>query len=145
MKKRRLIFGIIGVLFLIFIIVTALNVLVIKSKQPSPQPTDVVINEAKAVEHLSKAITYKTISYQDRNKFDFAEFDKFISFLEESYPSVHNQLELEKINEYALFYQYKGSESSKNPIGLTSHYDVVPVLEGSRSELGTAPFLAVLL
>lgn len=132
MKKRRLIFGVIGGLFLIFIFVTAFNVMIIKSKQPSPQPTEVVINEPKAVEHLSKAITYKTISYQERDKFAFAEFDKFISFLEETYPSVHDQLELEKINDYALVYKWKGSVSSKNPIGLTSHYDVVPVLEGTE-------------
>ncbi|MEH7491820.1 M20 family peptidase [Neobacillus niacini] len=140
MKKRRLIFGIIVGLFLIFIIVTVFNSIMVNSKQPSPQPTDVVINEAKAVEHLSKAIMYKTISYQDRNKFDFTEFDKFISFLEESYPSVHDQLELEKINEYALIFKWKGSESSKNPIGLASHYDVVPVLEGTEENWKQPPF-----
>jgi carboxypeptidase PM20D1 len=140
MKKRRLIFGIIGGLFLIFIIVTAFISLMVKSKQPSPQPTEVVINEAKAVEHLSKAITYKTISYQERSKFDFTEFDNFISFLEESYPSVHTQLELEKINEYGLIYKWKGSDSSKNPIGLTSHYDVVPVLEGTEKNWEQPPF-----
>ncbi|MFS0779655.1 M20 family peptidase [Neobacillus sp. 3P2-tot-E-2] len=140
MKKRKLIFGIIGGLFLIFIFVTTFNLLMVKSKQPSPQPTEVVINEAKAVEHLSTAITYKTISYQERSKFDFTEFDKFISFLEESYPSVHDQLELEKINKYALIYKWKGAESGKNPIGLTSHYDVVPVLEGTEENWEQPPF-----
>lgn len=132
MKKRRLIFGIIGGLFLIFIIVTVFNSMIVKTKQPSPKPSEIVINETKAVEHLSKAITYKTVSFQDRSKFDFTEFEKFISFLEESFPKVHNQLELEKINKYALIYKWKGSDSSRNPIGLTSHYDVVPVLEGTE-------------
>jgi carboxypeptidase PM20D1 len=140
MKKRRLIFGMIGGLLIIFIIVTASNAMLVNSRQPSPQPTEVVINEVKAVEHLSKAITYKTISYQERSKFDFTEFDNFISFLEESYPSVHTQLELEKINRYALIYKWKGSDSSKNPIGLTSHYDVVPVLEGTEKNWEQPPF-----
>ncbi|MFB3164344.1 M20 family peptidase [Neobacillus sp. 179-J 1A1 HS] len=140
MKKRRLIFGIIGGLFLIFIIVTAFISLMVKSKQPSPRPTEVVINEVKAVEHLSKAITYKTISNQERSKFDFTEFDNFISFLEESYPSVHTQLELEKINKYGLIYKWKGSDSSKNPIGLASHYDVVPVLAGTEENWEQPPF-----
>ncbi|MDQ0973900.1 carboxypeptidase PM20D1 [Neobacillus niacini] len=140
MKKRRLIFGMIGGLLIIFIIVTASNAMLVTSRQPSPQPTEVVINEVKAVEHLSKAITYKTISYQERSKFDFTEFDKFISFLEESYPSVHTQLELEKINEYGLIYKWKGSDSSKNPIGLTSHYDVVPVLAGTEENWEQPPF-----
>ncbi|NYE09088.1 carboxypeptidase PM20D1 [Bacillus niacini] len=140
MKKRRLIFGMISGLLIIFIIVTASNAMLVTSRQPSPQPTVVMINEVKAVEHLSKAITYKTISYQKRSKFDFTEFDKFISFLEESYPSIHTQLELEKINEYGLIYKWQGSDSSKNPIGLTSHYDVVPVLEGTEDNWEQPPF-----
>jgi carboxypeptidase PM20D1 len=67
MKKRRLIFGMIGGLLIIFMIVTASNAMLVNSRQPSLQPTEVVINEVKAVEHLSKAITYKTISYQERS------------------------------------------------------------------------------
>jgi carboxypeptidase PM20D1 len=139
MNKRRL-FRIIGVLVFTFIIVTAFNVFMVKSKQPSPKPTDIVIDEGKAVEHLSQAITFKTISYQDRSKFDFTEFTKFIAFLAESYPGVHDKLELEKINEYALIFKWKGTDSSKNPIGLTSHYDVVPVLEGTEENWEHSPF-----
>ena len=140
MKKRRLIFSIFGGLVLVFIIVTVFNSLVIKSKQPTPNPTNLVIDEGKAIDHLSQAITFKTVSYQDRSKFDFTEFDKFISFLEETYPGVHDKLELEKINEYALIFKWKGSDPSKNPIGLTSHYDVVPVLEGTEGNWEQPPF-----
>ncbi|MCM3693551.1 M20 family peptidase [Neobacillus niacini] len=140
MKKRRLFFRIFSGLVLIFIIVTVFNSLMVKSKQPSPKPTDIVIDEGKAVQHLSQAITFKTVSYQERSKFDFTEFTKFISFLEESYPAVHDELELEKIHEYALIYKWKGSDSSKNPIGLTSHYDVVPVLEGTEENWEHSPF-----
>jgi carboxypeptidase PM20D1 len=140
MNMRRLFFRLIGVLVLIFIIVTVFNLFMVKSKQPSPKPTDIVIDEGKAVEHLSQAITFKTVSYQDRSKFDFTEFAKFIAFLEESYPGVHDKLELEKINNYALIYKWKGTDSSKNPIGLTSHYDVVPVLEGTEGNWEHSPF-----
>jgi carboxypeptidase PM20D1 len=140
MKKRKLTFMIIGILVLAFVIITVLNSLLLKSKQPSPTPTEIVINQEEAVEHLSKAITYKTISYQDRSKFDFKEFTKFISFLQESYPAVHEQLELEKVNDYALIYKWKGSDSTKKPIGLTSHYDVVPVLEGTEANWEQDPF-----
>ncbi|MFP7300331.1 M20 family peptidase [Neobacillus niacini] len=140
MKKRKIILRIIGGLVLVFIIVTAFNSFMVNSKQPSPKPTDIVIDEGKAVDHLSQAITFKTVSYQDRSKFDFAEFTKFISFLEESYPGVHEHLELEKINEYALIFKWKGADSTKNPIGLTSHYDVVPVLEGTEENWEHSPF-----
>ncbi|OLS39275.1 M20 family peptidase [Bacillus sp. MRMR6] len=140
MKKRKLSLFIFCGLILIFIIVTVLNSLLVKSKQPDPNPTYLAINEENAVAHLSEAITYKTISYQDRSRFDLNEFDQFISFLEKSYPSIHAELELEKVNDYALVYKWTGSDSSKNPIGLTSHYDVVPVLQGTEANWEHDPF-----
>lgn len=132
MSKGKLTLLIVMGIFLLFVIVTVFNALTIKSKQPTPSTTKIEINEEQAVQRLSESITYKTISYQDRSKFDFAEFDQFITFLLESYPTAHLQLELEKINGYALMYKWKGSDSTKNPIGLISHYDVVPVLEGTE-------------
>lgn len=134
MSKRKLTMLIVMGLILLFIIVTVFHVLTVKSKQPTPSTTEIEFNEELAVQRLSESITYKTISYQDRTKFDFTEFNQFITFLHESYPTVHKQLELEKINGYALMYKWKGSDSSKNPIGLTSHYDVVPVLEGTEED-----------
>lgn len=140
MKKLKVSLLIIGVLILIFIFVTVFNAFAIKSTQPSPEPTEVVLDEDGVVEHLSEAITYKTISYQDRSKFDFNEFDKFITYLQESYPEVHSQLELEKVNGYALVYKWTGTDPTKNPIGLASHYDVVPVLEGTEMNWEQDPF-----
>lgn len=138
MRKRALL--IIGGLLTIFIIVTAFNSLSTKSKQPAPKPTEVVINEEDAIKNLSKAITFKTISYQDRSKFDLKEFDRFIAFIQETYPTVHDKLQLEKINDYALLYKWEGTDSTKKPVGLTSHYDVVPVLEGTEANWEQAPF-----
>ncbi|WHY78308.1 M20 family peptidase [Neobacillus sp. WH10] len=140
MKKRKMTLLILGGFILLFIIVTVFNTMMIKSKQPKPHTTKVVFSQEEAIEHLSKAVTFKTVSYQDRRKFDFKEFDKFITFLQESYPTVHKQLEFEKINDYALLYKWKGSNSSKNPVGLTSHYDVVPVLKGTEANWEQNPF-----
>ncbi|MBM7661695.1 carboxypeptidase PM20D1 [Bacillus mesophilus] len=121
-------------------IVTAFNALTVKSKQPTPNPNGIVLDDEAAVQRFSTAITYQTISYEDRTKFDFDEFDKFITFLQESYPTVHEQLELEKINGYALVYKWTGSDSTKKPIGLASHYDVVPVLDGTEGNWEQGPF-----
>ncbi len=49
-------------------------------------------------------------------------------------------MELERINDYALIYKWKGTNSSQKPIGLTSHYDVVPVLEGTETNWEHDPF-----
>jgi carboxypeptidase PM20D1 len=140
MKKRKLTLLIISSFILVFIAVTVIKTVTIKSKQPASSPSTIEINQDEAVENLSKAITYKTVSYQERNKFDLKEFDQFIAFLEDTYPAVHEQLELEKVNEYALIYKWKGSDTSKKPIGLTSHYDVVPVLEGTEANWEQDPF-----
>lgn len=140
MKKVKLVLSVIGILFLLFLIVTLFNTFTLKTLQPAPQPATSSINEDQAIKNLSASITYKTISYQERSKFDFAEFDSFISFLKDTYPLVHSKLELEMINKYALVYKWKGTDSTKQPIGLTSHYDVVPVLEGTESKWDHGPF-----
>ncbi|MEH7745011.1 M20/M25/M40 family metallo-hydrolase, partial [Neobacillus drentensis] len=140
MKKRKITLTLFSGILIIFLIVTAFNVFTIKSMQPPPNPTHIVLNEDVAVENLSKAITYKTVSYQDRSKFDFKEFEKFIAFLHESFPRVYEQLEFERVNNYALVYKWKGSDAGKRPIGLTSHYDVVPVLTGTEANWEQKPF-----
>jgi carboxypeptidase PM20D1 len=134
-----------GALALVFLAVTLFNTFTVKSKQPTPRPANLVLDEEKAIKRLSKAITFKTISYQERSKFDFKEFDKFIAFLQESYPEVHKQLELEKINGYALVYRWQGTDSSKKPVGLTSHYDVVPILDGTEENWEQPPFSGVII
>jgi len=140
MKKVKLVLSIIGGLFVVFLIITLFNTLTLKTLQPAPKTSTSTINEDQAIQHLSKAITFKTISYQDRSKFDLTEFDGFISFLKESYPLVDNELELEMVNKYALVFKWKGTDSSKLPIGLTSHYDVVPVLDGTETKWEQGPF-----
>ena len=140
MKKLKLSFLLIGSLLLIFVLVTMFNAFTLKSLQPSPNHFNGSIKEDHAITTLSKAIQIKTISYQDRSKMDMIEFDRFISFLEQSFPMVHEELELEKVNSHALVYKWNGSDSSKLPIGLTSHYDVVPVLGGTEENWEQAPF-----
>lgn len=140
MNKWKLSLIIVVAFIFVFLIVTVFKVMTITSKQPVPQKAETTLNQEEAVKHLSEAITYKTISYQEREKFDFKEFDRFIDFLQRSYPEVHEKLKLEKINEYALMYMWERKDSSKKPVGLTSHYDVVPVLQGTEDNWEQDPF-----
>jgi len=88
------------------------------------------------LEHLQKAIQCETVSYADRSRINFKEFDKFVDVLKQSYPLLHKKATLEKVEKYALIYKLKGT-SSQDPIALMGHYDVVPVkAEGWKS----APF-----
>ncbi|WP_153737535.1 M20 family peptidase [Aquibacillus halophilus] len=140
MKKRKLIGIFIGSIIIIFLIVTAFNTFAVKSKQPASKVTQVTINESQAVDRFTESITYQTVSYQDRTKFDYPVFEEFISFLGTSYPLVHEQLEVELVNDYALIFKWTGADASKNPIGLAAHYDVVPVLEGTESNWEQPPY-----
>lgn len=140
MKKWKLILIVLGAAFFSFIIITVFNAMTVQSKQPVAKPGEILLHIEKAIAHMSEAVTYQTISYQDRSKFNWDEFDRFILFLEENYPEVHAELELERINDYALVYKWQGVDSTKSPIGLTSHYDVVPVLEGTDSNWEQPPF-----
>lgn len=138
MKKR--LFMILGSLILLFILVTLFTALTLKTRQPEPAPSVISLNEKQAIDNLAKAVTFRTISYEDRSKMKFEEFDEFISFVESRYPLVHEKLQLEKVNGYALMYKWTGKNSAKRPIGLTSHYDVVPVLEGTEENWTHPPF-----
>ena len=139
LKIKQLLLIVLALLVL-FVGFTLTKALFISTKQPSPVPTTVVLDEAAAVEKFSKALTFKTISYQDREKFNLQEFDNFISFLKDSYPTVHEKLDLELINDYALVYKWAGVNPINKPIGLTSHYDVVPVLSGTEENWEQDPF-----
>lgn len=140
MKRWKLSLSIFAGLLLVFIIVTMFNTLTLKSRQPEPVSFNGIINEDHAIKTLSKAIQFQTISYEDRSKMNMVEFDRFISFLEQSFPEVHQKLELEKVNDYALVYKWNGTNRKKLPIGLTSHYDVVPVLKGTEENWEQDPF-----
>jgi carboxypeptidase PM20D1 len=140
MKKLKLTLTIFGVLLLLFGVITMSTTLTLKSRQPIPDSFSVSLNENSAIETLSEAIQFQTISYQDRSKMDMAEFDSFLSFLDKSFPKVYQNLELEKVNDYALIFIWKGSNPEKPPVGFTSHYDVVPVLKGTEENWEHPPF-----
>ncbi len=92
------------------------------------------VDEARAAEHLSKAISIPTISHPEKERVDFTKFDEFHKFLEEAYPLIHKTLSKEVVNEASLMYCWKGTRSDLDPIALLSHQDVVPISEGTESD-----------
>jgi len=104
-----------------------------KAAVPDPLPAD-------AIPHMSNAIQIATISPEDTLSIDSVVFNKFRVFLEQSYPLVHQQLNRTIIRGYSYVFEWKGSDSSLQPIILMAHYDVVPV-EPSAIKLWTVqPF-----
>lgn len=104
-----------------------------KKNQSEPLPAE-DINVQRYRENLSKAVQFKTISYRESDRVDWAEFENFHKFLDEAYPLVAKNLEKEVVPPANLLYRWKGKRSDLEPIALLAHQDVVPVSEGTEDD-----------
>jgi carboxypeptidase PM20D1 len=93
-----------------------------------------------ALDHLSGALKFETVSMSEGQNCDTLAFIQFQRFLSKSYPLVHSQLKLEKINKFSLLYSWKGTNPSLKPILLMAHQDVVPVSPNTLKEWKHQPF-----
>ncbi|MBU3023769.1 M20 family peptidase [Aestuariibacter sp. A3R04] len=111
---------------------------------PQPVETTAITPDGNALaQQLSEAITYKTISFEDGNKDNYAAFSAFTQWLEDTYPRVFNNLILHRINEHTLLLQWKGTTGDA-PVLLSAHYDVVPVNPGTEKDWTHPPFAGVI-
>lgn len=99
------------------------------------EPKKEKIDPERAIENLSAAIGFRTISGKNPE-----EFERFISFLEKTYPLVHRELKREIINEHSLLYHWAGKNQSEKAALLMAHSDVVPVEEDTEKEWTHPPF-----
>ncbi len=118
----------------ILIIVILVRTLQFTSKQVQVSPVVDVSVDREVGNHLSKAIQFKTISYQEPEKSDKNEFFGLHTYLEKTFPKVHAGLTKEVVNECSLLYTWKGTNPGINPILLMAHLDVVPVEPGTENE-----------
>lgn len=124
-------------LFLVLVLAALLLIAVIRTALTPAKKSDYVPTpEAKRTqayaEKLSKMVQYDTTSHANT-----PEIEKFLGFhkvLEQLFPLVHETLEKTVIDGNLLYY-WKG-KSSKDPILLMSHQDVVP----AEGEWFHAPF-----
>ena len=79
----------------------------------------------RAVQHLSQAVRFATVSSHDKKLVDTSTYVAFAAFLKEAYPLVHQHLQQTTVNTYALVYRWPG-KTDKRRVLLTAHYDVVP-------------------
>lgn len=116
------------------------NTVKLSSKQVAAIPMEKMELSNEIFQNLSKGLQYKTISLSEDAIPDSAAFFGFHRFLEETYPLIHSNLTLEKISTYSLLYTWKGSDTSKKPIILMSHQDVVPVDQPTLGDWEAGPF-----
>lgn len=140
----RIFFRILGVVLFLLIGILVWNTSQFDSKQLTDVPAapTVPIGDS-AVSHLSQSIQFRTVSYQDPSLTDSTQFEGFISFIEATFPLVHSRLTKERINDYALLFELKGSDPSLKPVLMMGHYDVVPVIQGTEKMWKKAPFKGI--
>lgn len=93
------------------------------------------IDLSLAVQHLSEAIQFKTISYPDYETTDFKVYKDFLDWLGNSYPAIERVCRKEMASEYCPVYIWEGrGDAANKPILLLGHYDVVPVDETAWEE-----------
>lgn len=121
------------------ILVVFLAVLLVRAAAFKPKETfqasggQVVLDKDKIVQDMAEMIRCKTVSYNDKSLIDYSEFEKFRQLLTKLYPNVHKTCTREFVGETGMLYYWKG-KTSKNPVVLMSHYDVVPVEEAQWSK-----------
>ena len=93
-----------------------------------------------AVQHMSQAIQIPTISISDSSALDTAAFQAFGTFMERSYPLVHQHLTRTRIRRFSYVFEWKGQRPELAPIILMGHYDVVPVEAAVAAQWTRAPF-----
>ncbi len=109
------------------------------SKQLPPAPaTPLKLDEAKAVDHLQRAVRIKTVSHQEPVAGSGEAFLQLHALLQEAYPKVHATMKRELVGGASLLYTWPGEDTGAKPILLLAHMDVVPGETGSPWE--HAPF-----
>ncbi len=98
------------------------------------------LDESTVAQHLSQAIRFQTISYQEPGRTSGNEFLSLHRYLALTFPRIHATLIKEVVGNYSLLYAWKGRDENLRPIVLMAHQDVVPVELGDLSKWQYPPF-----
>lgn len=99
--------------------------------------------KARAIDWLGGAVRIPTETFDNMGDVTEPVWEKFFplhDYLKDSFPLLHSNLELTKVNTYGLLYVWKGSDSALKPFLLAAHQDVVPVLKTTIDEWQHPPF-----
>lgn len=130
MDLPEIILLVVGILLLILILVVIIRTLLFKDETNYNVDRDSFkFEDDDVVNKLAELVKIPTISYEDRERIDFKQFQKLINTCKKLYPNVFKKCEFTQTKEYAIKLKLKG-QSSLSPTVLMAHYDVVPVTEG---------------
>ena len=103
---------------LITSVVLLLGVIVVRTILHQPEALGRVervaidLDEDLIGHHLSEAIRFRTVSYQQQDDFQAQEFEAFIGWVKNTYPEMNEAMELIRLGGYTLLYRWEGSDPS---------------------------------
>ena len=123
---KRIGFALLGLLVILLVILAA-RAIAFRSRQIAPPPAvQMSFDRAAALERLSRAIQFRTVSNHDPAQTSFDEFTRLHDFLHQAFPHVAKQLPREIVGGHSLLYTWKGADGALKPMLLLAHMDVVP-------------------
>lgn len=136
------------ILFLIFLLLLVIaGTLLFKTFTLQSKQIKVAENEilklkidTAAMSKLSKSIQFKTVSYDETEKIDYAQFGSLHEFLQSAFPLVHQKLSREVVNNHSLLFTWHGKNKAIQPVIFYAHLDVVPVEESNLKDWKVLPF-----
>lgn len=104
-----------------------------------PAPT-LALPPDSALAHLAGALRIATVSRTRYAETDTVPFDRLATYLQRTFPLVHQRLRLQTVNHYGRLYEWPGTDASRKPLLLLAHQDVVPVPPGTAGQWARPPF-----
>ncbi len=136
---KRAAIAIVGLVILLAVIVLVRTINFTPSENQTAEPSTLKVDRDRVAQHLSEAIQFKTVSKQKPSRPNPEAFEGFINWFEKAYPEVHGATTRELIN-YTILLKWEGSDPDAQPVLLTGHYDVVPVIPGTESMWKQPPY-----
>lgn len=99
------------------------------------------IDVDKAAQHLSKAIQFQTVSYDDEAQIAYQPYRDFVAWMAQTYPLTHSALTLTMINDFTFLFHWSGTNPEHNVL-ISHHYDVVPAANAKAWQV--PPFAGVI-
>lgn len=141
----RFLLRLLGLGILLLLAVLVVNTLRLTSHQlTGVAPAPAVPLADSALARLAGAVRIPTVSTTDFAQTDTAQFGRFGRYLRQAFPRVHQQLKLEKFNQYGLLFTWPGTNPALPPVLLLGHYDVVPALPGTERKWAHPPYSGAL-
>ncbi|WP_226666048.1 M20 family peptidase [Microbulbifer aggregans] len=140
-----------GTVFLLLAAITLIRTVLYTAPELPAVPSQThrmdsaAVDPQRIAQHLSEAIQLRTVSSQITEPATQAQFVAFLDWLAETYPEVHASLTPQRLGKaplppYTLLFTWPGKNANLQPVLISGHYDVVPVIPGTESQWTHPPY-----